>query len=68
MFIDWRRGNENDPWLMSYHERVRDDGLQILLEVIDGNMLFVRSLGQRRIIGTKEDELPWLAEMSEIDS
>jgi len=46
MLIDGWRCDENDPWFVSYHERVSDDALEVFRELGQGNVLLVRTVGK----------------------
>ena len=57
MLIDRRRGNEDDACSMSSNLRMRDDLDQIVLVLGKWDMLLVRCVLQRGVIGSKEDGL-----------
>ena len=52
VLVNWRRGYEDDPWVLGFCCGVLDDGLQILLVVIEWDIL--GSVGAGGIICTEE--------------
>ena len=52
VLIHWRRGYEDNPWVLRFCCRVLDDGLQILLVVVEWDML--GSVGAGGVICAEE--------------
>lgn len=62
MFVNWWWSNEYDAWIMRSYLWVSYDFLEVVLILFDRNMLLVRGVRERCIIGPKEDSLLWLAD------
>ena len=55
VFIDWWGSENQDSWVLSLNSRMLDNALQVLPELIQGDMLFMG--WHRSIVGAEENSL-----------
>jgi hypothetical protein len=57
MFVDRGRGDQNDARVVGPYLWMGNDRLQVGYELIEWNVLLVRRIWQRRVVGSKENRL-----------